>query len=198
MPQAEDAVGRLRAPPVRHLVPRVLPRVFRFGQEKKKTNQLVSRTNACSRRRSSGPQRSAGWRRLGLPPGARKEVSAQRPLPGRALLTAATWRNFPASLRPAPRDAAGADSRRPAQPSAAVCLPLGPASRVLRGRETGLVSVCLRPPGRPAGTPIGTRSVSARAEDPERARCGPGISELMWAGEGRTTRPAQEQVPSSF
>lgn len=35
-PPAEDAVGRLRAPLVRHLVPRVLPLVFRFGQGEKK------------------------------------------------------------------------------------------------------------------------------------------------------------------
>lgn len=197
-PPAEDAVGRLRAPLVRHLVPRVLPLVFRFGQGGKKKKKLVSRTKASSRGRSSRPQRSAGWRRPWASSGAGKAVSAQRPRPAapsrpRFTHPAATCRsNFPASLRPAPRDAAGADSRGPAQPSASRPAPRHVSSAA--AKQVWSVSVCVRP----ASAPIGPRSASSRAEDPEHARCGHRISGLTRAGEGRTTRPAQEPVPGSF
>lgn len=191
-------MGRLRAPHVRHLVPRVLPLVFRFGQGKKKKSwfpgQMLARADAPRGR--SGAQGGGGG--LGLPPGAGKRVSAQGPRPAapsrpRVTHPAATCRsNFPASLRPAPRDAAGADSRRPAQLSASRPAPRHVSSAA--AKQVWSVSVCVRL----AGARIGPRSVSARAEDPERARCGHRISGLMRAGEGRATRPAREPVPGSF
>lgn len=196
-PPAEDAVGRLRAPLVRHLVPRVLPLVFRFGQGGKKKSWFPGRTlpRADAPRGRSGARGGGG---LGLPPGAGKAVSAQLPRPAapsrpRFTHPAATCRsNFPASLRPAPRDAAGADSRGPAQPSASRPAPRHVSSAA--AKQVWSVSVCVRP----ASAPIGPRSASARAEDPEHARCGHRISGLTRAGEGRTTRPAQEPVPGSF
>lgn len=168
-PPAEDAVGRLRAPSsATWSLESSL--VFRFGRGKK----LVSRTNASSRGRSSRPQRSAGWRRPRASSGCGEGGVRRCPPSGpfsRALLTpAAASERLPGEPPPAPRDAAGADSRGPAQPSASRPAPRHVSSAA--AKQVWSVSVCVRP----ASAPIGPRSASARAEDPEHARCGHRIS----------------------
>lgn len=163
-PPAEDAVGRLRAPLVRHLVPRVLPLVFRFGQgeKKKKKSWFPGRKlpRADAPRGRSGARGGGG---LGLPPvrGRRCPPSgpAQRPLPGRALLTrprlvGATSRRAsapPLVTRPARTPAAQRSRLPPALPR--VTCPPRPRNRS---------GQCLSASGRPARRSVPDRRLLAR------------------------------------
>lgn len=161
-PPAEDAVGRLRAPLVRHLVPRVLPLVFRFGQGKKKKagfqdERFLARTllEAAAERwvaAASGFLRVRGRR---CPPSG----PAQRPLPGRALLTrprlvGATSRRAsapPLVTRPARTPAAQRSRLPPALPR--VTCPPRPRKRS---------GQCLSASGRPARRSVPDRRLLAR------------------------------------
>lgn len=179
------------------------------------------RDERCLQGQLPGPTRE---RRV-APPFASLEVPggsaafAERPLPPSRCAALLTWLqlvgcNFPASLRPAPSDAAR--TRAPAGRSAARELPSrapaaarrSPASqprrgsgrpaassRVLRDRETGLINFCLRLPG-PA--PIDRRSASAQMEDQENACRGSlyfWATAGGWGGGAYKSWPLQQLIP---
>lgn len=174
---------------------------------------------------------SAGWRLLLLPGGPQgKAAFPERPahLPGRRrYLQGCNLRcNFPASLRPAPRDAAraraparrsaapeprgaargrrAAPSRAPAAARRSLASPpglregrLAASSRVLGDRETGLINVCLRLPG-PA--PTARRPASAQTGTRKTHAAGPWISGVLGAAGGGVAKTglSRSWSPASF